>query len=236
MVFELEQPPLVFVHLKTVIPVVSAVTVLTAEPGFVMVPVPETPVHDPVPSVGEVALKVTEPVLTQIIWLLPGIETGAKLSTTIDTVLELDPQSPLLIVHLNTLVPVPVAAKLLVGMVLLLNAPDPTITDHVPVPIVTVLAARTTVGELIQITRFDPALAMSGNASTAILVVAEFRHPPLLIVHCNTLVPVPKAVTVVTATKEFVIVPWPKTTDQLPMPNVGVLPAMLALSVLIQIF
>ena len=52
--------------------------------------------------------------------------------------------------------------------------------------------------------------------------------------HCNTFVPKPKLVTAVFGAFGDVIVPLPLTTDQVPTPVVGVLPAKVVVGFKIQ--
>jgi hypothetical protein len=235
-VFELEQPPLVLVHLSTAVPVLKAVKVVAASVGLTIVPDPDTNDQAPVPKVGLTAEILVEPALIQSVWLLPGMAKGARLSTTMATVLEFEPHTPLLIVHLKIFVPVEDATKLLVGDVLLLNTPLPIITDQFPTPVVIVFADNTLVGELIHKDWDEPALARSGKLCTTIPNVAELIHPPLLIDHLTIFVPVPRPVIVLAANVGFVIEPVPETNDQLPMPNVAVLPVSVAIGAEIHTF
>ena len=76
----------------------------------------------------------------------------------------------------------------------------------------------------------EPALAVVGVPLTVIVTSAvEAVQGELLIVHRNTLTPVPRPVTFVVADVEFVIVPLPLTKLQLPVPVVGLLPVSVAL-------
>ena len=58
---------LLIVHIKTVTPGLILVTVVFLTRGFVIVPVPEINVHDPVPTAGALPAKVafTVPVVAQ---------------------------------------------------------------------------------------------------------------------------------------------------------------------------
>ena len=146
---ELVQPPLLTVHLKILVPVPNAVTVLAAKPGLVIVPVPETNDQVPIPEVGEVAANTVVGVLAQIVWLIPAVAVCAGLFTIIKTVAELEPHNPFDMVHRNVFVPDPRPVTALVGDKELLTDPAPPIKVQVPIPLVIVLAARVVVGLLI---------------------------------------------------------------------------------------
>ena len=79
-----------------------------------------------------------------------------------------------------------------------------------------------------------PAFEIPGLASTCIKTVDVFGlHTPFETRHCRILVPVASAVTVVAARPGFVIVPVPEITDQVAVPNVGVIAARVVLGELI---
>jgi hypothetical protein len=65
----------------------------------------------------------------------------------------------------------------------------------------------------------------------AVIVTLEaFEQVPLVIVHLNTLAPVPRPVTVVLGLVGAVIVPLPLTNVHKPVPTLGVLPAIVAVA------
>lgn len=129
--------------------------------------------------------------------------------------------------HCSTLIPRPNPVTVVLGLLGLVIDPDPEITDHVPTPVVGVLPASVVVGELIQMVWFEPAVATLGAGSTIIVIVAlvNGQAPLLVILHCNTFVPNPTAVKVVVGLLGFEITAVPLITDQVPTPEVGVLPA-----------
>jgi hypothetical protein len=80
------QEPLVIVHLKTFCPADNPVTVVLGKFGLLIVPLPETTVHEPVPTVGVLAERVT--VCVQIDWLGPALD-GVGPGLTVMSMLEL---------------------------------------------------------------------------------------------------------------------------------------------------
>ena len=113
---------------------------------------------------------------------------------------------------------------------------EPDTIDHVPAPVVGVFAAS--VVELVVIHNVcdGPALAILVAGSTWIVIVLEVDEqvPAEVIFHCNTFVPRPRPLTVVVAELELVNTAVPDTTDQVPVPVVGVLAASVMLLVVIQ--
>jgi hypothetical protein len=136
--------------------------------------------------------------------------------------------TPLLIVHWNTFTPTPKPITLLFGSVEEVGIPEPETSVQAPVPIVGVFAAIT----VLLVTHklwFGPALAVVGLASCWIRTVeVDGGHTPLLIVHAKTLEPTPREVMVVFGEFEAVIIPPPETSDQVPIPTVGVFALMVA--------
>ena len=70
--------PLETVHLKVaVVPAAKPVTVVVRLEGVVIVAVPLTNVHAPVPTEGAVAA-IVKVVVLQSVWSAPALEVGAK--------------------------------------------------------------------------------------------------------------------------------------------------------------
>ena len=137
------QDPLVIVHLNVLAPTPSAVTPDVALPEVVIVAVPDTKVHAPVPVVGALPAKVV--LVAHIVWSTPALDVvGAAdlvmITSSVDAV-----QGELLIVHLKVFAPTPNAVMADVGLVGVVNVADPVTTVHNPVPLVAVLPARVAV-------------------------------------------------------------------------------------------
>lgn len=114
--------------------------------------------------------------------------------------------------------------------------PLPETTDQDPVPTAALFAPIVTTGLLIQTVWFGPATGIVGAGSTVIVTLdIEGAQEPLLIVHSNTFVPVPKFVIVVVADEADVIVPVPETSVHIPVPTTGTLPITVAVFAVIQI-
>lgn len=104
-----------------------------------------------------------------------------------------------------------------------------------PVPLpVGVLAEITAVGELMHSVWLLPALETDGTSSTIMVMVEVVEQLPLVITHASTLVPRARLLTVEAASVALPKLPPPVTTDQLPTPNVGVLPLSVVLGELMQ--
>ena len=72
----LPQYPLAIVHLKVAVaPITKPVTVEVADVGVVIVAVPETKVHVPVPYVGEFPANVVDVTQAAKVWLEPALAT-----------------------------------------------------------------------------------------------------------------------------------------------------------------
>lgn len=137
------QKPLLIVHLNTLLdPTVKPVTPLVALPVLVTEALPEVTVQTPVPTVGLLADKVATVTLHKL-WSVPALEVvgNALTVTVISSVDEL--QEPLLIVHLNTVLPPTVKPVTpLLGSLEVLADPLPLTVLHAPVPTVGVLADK----------------------------------------------------------------------------------------------
>lgn len=228
------QIPFAIVHCKTFNPPPRPVTEDVANVGVVIVPLPEITDHVPVPTSGVFPIRAKVGVLIQIDWLEPAFAIVGTLSTCMFR-LDVLEHTPLAIVHCKVFNPNPKPVTALVGELGFDIVPLPAITDHVPIPVVGVFPASTVVGLLIQRVWLGPATAVVGILSTCMLIVELLvPQPPPLIVHCNTLTPNPRPVTLLVASVGVVTVPLPEITDQVPVPLVGVLAANTAVGLLIQ--
>ena len=136
--------------------------------------------HVPVPIVGATAVSVG--VNPQKKMLGPAL-TGPTFATeVIESVEELDGQTPFEIVHCKIFVPVEILVKADNGEVGETIVPVPEISDQLPVPIAGMLAVKVVL--LTQIVWLVPALETDGLASRCMLTVeVVFGHTPLPIVH-----------------------------------------------------
>ena len=99
------QTPLLMVHLNVaVLPMLSPVTPDVAEVLVVTTAVPVIKLHAPVPLVGVFPAKVAV-VALHIVWSVPAAAAVGVLASLIITSSVLDVQAPLLIVHLNVVLP-----------------------------------------------------------------------------------------------------------------------------------
>ena len=122
------------------------------------------------------------------------------------------------------------------GVVEEVNTAEPDTTDHVPVPVVGVLAAKVVELVVIQILWLGPALAILVAGSTWMVIVELVLEqvPAEVMLHCNTFMPNDKPLTVVLGEVDEVNTAEPDTTDQVPVPVVGVLAASVVEFVVIQ--
>jgi hypothetical protein len=144
--------------------------------------------------------------------------------------------------HWNTYVPAVVKPVMVVVAepgVVIVPVTGPEICDHVPVPTAGVLPAIVTLPTLVQIVCGGPALAVVGAGFTVIVTLdVEGVHGALAIDHWNTYAPaVVKPFMVVVGEPGVTIVPvtGPEICDHVPVPVVGVLPAMITDPVVAQI-
>ena len=144
-------------------------------------------------------------------------------------------QTPLLIVHCKTFVPVGKPVTELFGDVVFVIMPLPYVTDHVPEPTSGVFAFKTVVLFKTQSVCVGPAFEIVGTWSTCICTVDVVGEQPTVpIFHCNVFIPKPKLVTVLFGEFTEVTVPLPETTLQVPVPTPGVLPLNVVDAELIQ--
>lgn len=142
-IFEVEevQGGLLMDQVRTVVPAVKPVTVEFGNKELVMTPGPDTFIHPPVPAAATFPANVTEPVLTQIVWLGPAF---AGVGTALPTIITLSndaTQGALEVVHRNVLLPTPKPVIVVAGLVGVVIVPDPPINVQSPAPAVGVFAA-----------------------------------------------------------------------------------------------
>jgi hypothetical protein len=215
--------------------VMVRVTVLPASPAaelyvgvkvvaFVNDPAPFS-VHKMVPLEELAPLTVDAP-NTQIFWLPPAEAVGWAL-TEITTSSVDGVQGAFEIVHLRVAVPPmtrPVTPEVGDEGVVTIAVPDTT--DQAPVPTEGVFAASVVVVVLHK-DRSDPAFAVVGSALTDITTSSvDAVQGAFDMVHLKVAdEPITKPVTPDVGDDGVVIVAVPETTDQAPVPTVGVFPA-----------
>jgi len=228
---------LLIVHVSTYTPgvvgvkvVVGLVTLANCE---VLVFGPLATVHAPVPTVGVFAASVALTVVLQISWLLPALDVvGDALFVTVTC--DDDVQSPLVIVHCNTvLLPAVTPVTVLVLDVGVVIVPGPLIIVHNPLPTLGLLPANVKV-LVLHCTWVLPAIDVVGVASFCNVTCDDDDvHAPFDIVHCNTvLLPAVTPVTVLVFDDGVVIVPVPLIFVHTPVPTVALLPASVNVEVL----
>lgn len=134
--------PLEIVHCTIVVPVVNPVKLELALLGVTTVPLPETIFHNPFPTLGMFAFNTVLPVLTQMVWDGPALETVGTLSTCI-VVVEMDvAQIPFAILHCKTFIPGLVKLYVDEGEFTAAIVPVPDTKLHVPTPTTGAFAAN----------------------------------------------------------------------------------------------
>jgi len=144
-------------------------------------------------------------------------------------------QTPLLTLHLRLSVPTDKPMTPLVPRDGVSTIPEPDRTVQAGFPTDGMLPVNAVVGFVIQILCVGPVVAGVGTSSTWMLMLEVLEHTPFLSVHCNTLTPRLKLVTLVFERLGTVNVPPPVVTDQVPKPKVGELPASNVVGELTQI-
>jgi hypothetical protein len=223
------QPPLVMVHLSVAeVPGTKPVSPDVGEAGVVIVAMPLTTVHVPVPEAGIFPARVAIAVLHKF-WSGPAFAAEAGTAILITTSSVEAAQGALLIVHLNvTEVPSVIPVTVEVGDAGVVMVAGPLTTVHKPVPTVGVFAANVAEARL---QRFwsTPALAVVGSSFIVITTSSDEVHVPLDVVHLNVAdVPGTSPVSPDVAEAGVVIVAAPLTTVHKPVPTPGVLPANVA--------
>jgi hypothetical protein len=216
---------LLIVHWNTFDPAPRPVKPDVGEDGVVIVPVPLTNVHKPEPTAGVFPASVA--VVPQIACVVPAADVVGGVTPVIATWLVEAGQEPFEMLHWNTFAPAPKAVMPDVGEEGVVIVPAPLIKLHVPVPVVAVFPAKVAV--VPQTVWGLPATDVVGAADTFIVTVEELGvHGGLLIVHWKTFAPVPNPVSPDVAEDGVVIVPVPLTSVHRPEPEVGELPANVA--------
>lgn len=218
-------PPLM-VQRNTLAPTARPVTPEVGDEGVVIVPLPLTKLQLPVPEVGVLPAKVVVVTLHND-WSGPASAVEGVALTFIVTSSVVEAQGGLLTVQRNTFAPGSKPVTPEVGELGDVTVPEPLTNVQVPVPVVGVLPANVTL--VLQILWSGPALAAVGRPF--IVIVTSFVDEvqgELLMVQRNTLSPTAKPVTPEVGEEGVVTVPLPLTSVQVPVPEVGVLPAKVA--------
>jgi hypothetical protein len=217
------QGALSIVHINTLVPVPTPVMVVVGEVGVVIVPVPLISVHVPVPTVGEFPAIVK--LVLQLTCVGPAFEVVGAAIPVIVTVDVEGVQGGFEIVHSKTFGPTPNPVTPDVGEVGVVIVPVPLTNVHNPVPTVGVLPANVAV--VAQTLCGGPAIEVVGPpVFVSVTVLVEFGQGGFEIVHINTFAPAPTDVIVVVADPGVVIVPDPLTNVHVPVPDVGLFPAI----------
>ena len=138
------------VHAKIFRPNPKPVTVVLGEVGLVITPLPETKVHNPVPTVGVLADNVPFGEETQSVCERPAFAMVGTSFTKIDIVAVELAQGKLEISHWKIFVPKPNQVIVVLGSVGLVIVPLHETNVHKPVPTVGVLSVIAVVGDEIQ--------------------------------------------------------------------------------------
>jgi hypothetical protein len=228
--------PLDTVHLSVaLVPTGTPVTVVLNEFAFVIVAVPDTTLHTPVPIAGLVAFSVKLPLLhcERSAPATAALGVWLFVSTTSSALVH----APLVTVHLTVTVnPALSPVTVLVGDVLsVIVAPlaAPTIV-HNPeaVPGAAGSAANVKLAVLHN-SWSGPALAATGGELFVRTTTSEVEHEPLLTVHLRVaLVPDGIPVTVVVASAVLVMVAVPASTVHNPVPGAAAFPARVKVAAL----
>jgi len=230
------QGELEIVHWKTFVPIAKPVIVELGKVGEVIVPEPETSVHNPVPTVGVLAVIVVVGEEIQSVWDAPAFANVGTSFTSMVIVETLGAQGELEIVQAKTFVPIAKPVIVETGEVGEVIVPLPETSVHKPVPTVGVFAVIVVAGDEIQSVCEAPALAVVGMSFTTIPIVEdEFEQGEFEITHSKTFVPKAKPVIVVFGEVGEVIVPLPETNTHKPVPTAGVLAAIVVVGDEIQI-
>jgi len=144
------QGELEIVQAKTFVPIARPVMVELGKVGEVIVPEPETSVHNPVPTVGVLAVIIVVGEEIQSVWDAPAFARVGTSFTSIVIVEILGAQGEFEIVQAKTLVPIARPVIVEFGKVGEVIVPEPETSVHNPVPTVGVLAVIVVVGEEIQ--------------------------------------------------------------------------------------
>ena len=191
--------------------------------AVVINPDPPINVQLPVPITGKFPFKVA--VVAQTLCDAPAFDIVGFASCCMVTVDVLAGQTPFVICHSKSFIPMPKPNTCEFGKVGDTTKPGPLITFQEPTPTIGVLPASVAV--LAQIVCDGPAFETVGKLSLVIVTFEiEFGQTPLLIVQRKTFAPTPNALMPVVGDVGVVINPAPEINVQLPVPTAGVLPVM----------
>src|SRR5690606_3778279 len=200
---------------------------VVGELGFVIVAVPDSTVHVPIPTVGVLALITKVPLLHCSISGSPASATagGARLVSTTSS--EVSVQVPLDIRHRRVAeVPAGTPVTCVRRFVGVTMVAVPLTSSHTPLPTAGLLPAIVNVPSL-QFSWSGPATEAEGGAWLVRTISSKLSvHVPLEIVQrSRAKSPAGTPVTVVVGEDGFVIVtlPAPSSTVQVPVPTTGVL-------------
>ena len=200
-------------------------TFVIADAVLLITPVPVKLNH--VPFV-EGLLEFNVHVVEHKCWSGPATATGKGVSAYTCKVEVEEGQTPLEIVHTNSFAP---AFKFETNELLFageFTTDVPVNTDQMPVPTEGMFALILQVE--VQTVKLLPAFELSGSASRITSTVAfATGQIPLVTVHKNVFVPVPKAVTPDEGFDKDVTEPVPEISDHWPVPEVGVVAFKVAL-------
>ena len=132
-------------------PTAKPVMDVVGESEFVIVPLPDNKVHDPIPTVAEFATMVVVGDEIQSVCEDPAIAVVGTSFTSMETVEEEGAQGAFAIVHAKTFVPNPKPVIDVVGESEFVIVPLPETKVHTPAPAVAELADIIALGEEIQI-------------------------------------------------------------------------------------
>jgi hypothetical protein len=147
--------------------------------GLVIVAVPETTVHTPVPAGGGL-FPVTVVIAEQMVWFGLTTAFGGDVLRKIITSSEEGVHGDVpVIVQRSVTAPVVGTNTVVVGLVGLMMKAEPLTTDQVPVPTVGVFPVTVVVRE--QIFLSGPAFAAVGAGRTVTGTVTEVVHPSRMV-------------------------------------------------------
>lgn len=222
-----EQGGLEIVQSKIFCPQPKPEIVVIGLNALVNVQLPLTFDHIPVPTVGVFAASVVL-VTEQSCWSLPAMAFVIEPACIITTVSLEEVQGELDIVHTKVFIPALKPVTVDVGLVALVIVPLPFSFVQTPFPVVGVLPFNKAV--VAQAVWSVPALAVVGLSALVILTEsADGVQLPFEMRHSNLFVPALSPVMVVFSRVESANIAVPDSTVHLPMPEVGVLPASVAL-------
>jgi hypothetical protein len=217
--------PLVIVQRRVAgVPAVTPVTPEVGEEGVVIVAVPLTTLHMPVPTLALLPASVKE-VLLQFTRSVPAAATVAAASF-VSTTSSVEVQVPLVVVQRRvTLLPAVTPVTVVVAEDAVVIVAEPVTMLQAPVPVVAAVAAIVNVLVLHNVWS-APAAAVVGNAWFVSTTSSEDVHVPLVIVQRRVAgVPAVTPVTPEVGEEGVVIVAVPLTTLQTPVPTLALLPA-----------